>query len=198
MNSTQKNSLFLKSDSKSDELWQNMQQELARAVHDKKHPFRLAVLGSQKQEGIGLRYIVLRELSKAGSMLFYTDARSPKVAELQQKPASSLLFYHPQKALQIRVTGKMLIHQKDSLCKEHWKRIQGIVRRAYTPHIQPGTVIENPEAAHVWPEDMTDEYFAILEFIPDSFDLLQLNRLEHLRLEFRKKKEDWEVNWLAP
>ena len=175
-----------------------MQREFSRAVKDKKHPFRLVILGSQKDAGVGLRYIVLREYATDDRMLFYTDARTPKVAEIRNHPGASLLFYHPQKGLQIRVEGQMKLHQNDSLSQEHWKRVQGIGRRAYTPHLEPGKIIDSPNLAHKWPEEMSDEHFTVLEFTPHSFDLLQLNRLEHLRLGMQKRDEGWEMNWLAP
>ena len=92
----------------------------------------------------------------------------------------------------------MEVHHKDALCDEHWQRVQGIVQRAYTPLVPPGEIIESPELAHQWPDEMTSEYFCVLEFKPQAFDLLQLNRLEHLRLLFKKEKEDWKMNWLAP
>ncbi|MEM8891322.1 MAG: general stress protein, partial [Bacteroidota bacterium] len=123
---------------------------------------------------------------------------SPKVHELQEAATSSLLFYHPQKGVQIRIEGKMEVHHKDVLCIEHWQRVQGIVQRAYTPIIPPGEIIEVPEQAHQWPDEMTSEYFCVLEFVPKSFDLLQLNRLEHLRLAFQNDEGSWKMNWLAP
>lgn len=198
MNPHSEKVLFFQAKDSQDQIWQAMNNEFRRAVKDKKHPFRLAVLGSQKSEGIGLRYIVLRAYTEEDRMLFYTDLRSPKVRELQKASSSSLLFYHPQKGLQIRIEGKMNVHHADNLCAEHWQRVQGIVQRAYTPLLAPGEIIEGPEQAHQWPEEMTSEYFCVLEFVPKAFDLLQLNRLEHLRLAFQQEGGIWKMNWLAP
>ncbi|MEM8889492.1 MAG: pyridoxamine 5'-phosphate oxidase family protein, partial [Bacteroidota bacterium] len=153
MHSSPGKALFYNAKDDPDQIRQAMQREFRRAVKDKKHPFRLAVLGSQKSEGIGLRYVVLREYTEDDRMLFYTDSRSPKVHELQEAATSSLLFYHPQKGVQIRIEGKMEVHYKDVLCKEHWQRVQGIVQRAYTPLIPPGEIIEVPEQAHQWPDE---------------------------------------------
>ena len=141
---------------------------------------------------------MLREYASDDRMLFYTDARTPKVAEVRQHAGASLLFYHPQKGLQIRVEGMINLHQDNSLGREHWTRVEGIGRRAYTPHLEPGKIIDSPDLAHKWPEEMSDEHFAVLEFVPHTFDLLQLNRLEHLRLGMQKGEEGWEMNWLAP
>ncbi|MEO1212818.1 MAG: pyridoxamine 5'-phosphate oxidase family protein [Bacteroidota bacterium] len=196
--SNNKKPLFIDFDTQLEELWDKIHTEFRRACQDKKHPFRFVTLGSQTDEGVGLRYVVLREITANQHFLFYTDYRSPKVKELEERPNSSLLFYHPQKGVQIRVEGKVGVHHQDSICADQWKKVQGIAQRAYTPLIQPGEVIESPQQAHEWPVEMRDEYFSVLEFSPNSYDILQLNRLEHLRLGIKKEGETWKVNWLAP
>jgi hypothetical protein len=45
---------------------------------------------------------------------------------------------------------------------------------------------------------MDSEFFAVLEFIPQSIEGLQLDGLNHLRINFSKKQENWEGEWLVP
>ncbi|MEM6802348.1 MAG: pyridoxamine 5'-phosphate oxidase family protein [Bacteroidota bacterium] len=172
--------------------------EIRRACVDKKHPFRFLCMASRTSSGVSQRYIVLRGIDGKGQLLFYTDARSKKVAELTTCSEVSLLLYHPNKKLQVKVEGNAFIQRHTETSQKHWIRIQGIGRRAYSPLLAPGTAIENPIEAHHWPEEMTAEHFCLIQIEIQEMEVLQLNRLEHLRASFKKRGKLWERSWIAP
>jgi pyridoxine/pyridoxamine 5'-phosphate oxidase len=59
--------------------------ELGRASLDRHHEWRTPVLASADADGLPeARTVVLRQVDAvAGQLTFYTDSRSPKVAQLQ-------------------------------------------------------------------------------------------------------------------
>ncbi len=73
-------------------------QGLDRAAHERAHPWRLMALATLATQGpdqppsADLRHVVLREAEPDSATLrFFTDARSPKVAQLKAQPAATLL-----------------------------------------------------------------------------------------------------------
>ena len=180
-----------------EQVWQNLKHELNRGALDKKHPFRNVVLGTDANWP-NLRYVVLRQVSEALHLLFYTDLRSRKVEEINHNGRSSVLLYHPSKKVQIRMQGHAQVHAADALSAEHWKNIQGAGKKAYGPLVSPGTEIREPAEAHQWPEDIDGNLFAVIEFTPTLMDVLQLNRMSHLRAQFEHKENDWRKCWVAP
>jgi general stress protein 26 len=181
-----------------EEAWRDIKHEIHRGALDKKHPFRFLVLSTFGDNGIESRWVVMREVSELLHMYIYSDARTQKVKDLKSCEQAHVLFFHEKKGLQIRCKGKVELNHQNNLSKEHWKRVQGLAQRAYTPEKAPGSLLESPDQAHKWNMDFGDQYFSVLEFIPEEFDVLQLNRLEHLRLKIEKKGKDWIRQWVAP
>jgi general stress protein 26 len=181
-----------------DQVLINTKHELRRGALDRKHPFRYASLVTHLEGELGARYVVLRRVNDLIDLFFFTDSRSEKVKHLEANPYLALLFYHPSKKAQIRVSAHATIHHQDETSSEYWESIKGNSRKDYGPLIAPGQPIRNPEEAHNWPDRIDDRYFVVLEVIPDSIEVLQLNKAEHLRALFTKEEGDWRKTWLAP
>lgn len=179
------------------EIWQSLVHELHRGALDPKHPFRFTNLGTIGKSGPEVRTVVIRSVTQELDFVVYTDFRSEKVAELTVNPLATLHFYHVGKRVQIRVKAKVEIHRQDALAKDFWNQIQGEAQKAYTSTLAPGTPISDPKSGFDWPEVMDDRFFAVLKFIPESIEALQLNGLRHLRILF-SKKGNWEGQWLVP
>ncbi|MGY6741894.1 MAG: pyridoxamine 5'-phosphate oxidase family protein [Cecembia sp.] len=176
-----------------------LKHELHRGALDKKHPFRFVVLSTSGGHGVDSRYVVLRSIDEALHFFIFTDSRSEKINELIAYPYASLLFYHPQKRVQIRVQANSIIHQQNETAKHRWKSVQGEARKAYQSILPPGHPIHEPGAAFSWNENLADfSFFSVIELIPTSIELLQLNGLEHLRIRFTYSDGDWTGQWLAP
>ncbi|MEM6830901.1 MAG: pyridoxamine 5'-phosphate oxidase family protein, partial [Bacteroidota bacterium] len=86
-------------------VFETVKHEIHRATLDKKHPFRFVVL-STFGSSISSRYVVLRKVSENFHPIIYTDLRSQKVGDIRSHKSIQLLFYHPQKRVQVVISGE--------------------------------------------------------------------------------------------
>jgi pyridoxamine 5'-phosphate oxidase len=181
------------------EIFSIIKHELNRGALDNKHPFRFVVLSTTGVDGPDSRYVVLRSVNEELHFFVYTDSRSEKIEALKAEPWASLLFYHPKKRIQVRLKAKTVFHQQNGIAKQHWEKVQGDARKSYQSILAPGIPIQSPEEAYSWnaqPEDFSN--FTVLELIPNSIELLQLNGLEHLRIRFTHPNDKWLGQWMVP
>lgn len=181
-----------------DEAWKDIRHEIHRGALDSKHPYRFITLTTLGKDQIHSRWVVLRQVDDDLKLYIYSDYRTDKIRDIEERSLTQILLYHDKKKLQIRMQGDATVHHQNELARSHWKNVQGIGKRAYTPLIAPGSPIEAPEDAHQWPENYTDEHFSVVTFEPIELDILQLNRMEHLRARFRKSENEWNKSWIAP
>ena len=77
--------------------------ELERCVADKAHGWRVATLATRAGDSVDARSVVLREVDAAQQQLiFYTDARSPKAAQLRAQAEAHLVCWCPRLGWQLR------------------------------------------------------------------------------------------------
>ncbi|WP_373521364.1 pyridoxamine 5'-phosphate oxidase family protein [Aquiflexum sp.] len=186
-----------------DDIFHAIQHELNRGALDSKHPFRFVSFATQGQEGPDVRFVVLRKIDKDFNFYFFTDARSSKVEQLMNSGNVSLLFYHPKRRVQVKVFGKVEIHQKNELSESFWFSVQGDSRKAYNSVLAPGAIISDPEKAFLWAEEMNDQHFCLIKFTALQVEGLQLNGLTHVRVQFKKTENThgdsfWSSTWLVP
>lgn len=189
--------LFTK-DNSPEEIFQSLKHELHRGVLDPKHPFRFVSLVTKSSNGVDARYVVVRSIDEELNFYLFTDARTSKVAQLTSCPDAVLLFYHPARRIQVKLTGKAEIKRNEEETAYFWSKIQGDARKAYNQILPPGTVIQDPEDAYFWKEDLTDSNFTVIKIKPIEIEALQLNGLEHLRVLFKLNNDRWDVFWIAP
>ncbi|MGY6522073.1 MAG: pyridoxamine 5'-phosphate oxidase family protein [Mongoliitalea sp.] len=191
--------MLIKPGSTLDVVFQDAQQEVRRGVVDKKHPFRFITLATVQDSIPEARYVVLRKVDEQFNFYAYTDVRTRKVQAMQSNPMVSILLYHPQKRVQVRIQAAATIHHKDSIASDHWTRVQGEAQKAYNSILAPGEAIQTPEQAYFWEEELSNsENFAVILLKPFKLEVLQLNGLEHLRAEFDFTPEGWQGKWLVP
>ena len=130
-------------------LWQ----ELTRATHDRHHDWRTPILATQgiDQSGPQARTVVLRHAdASAWSLRIYTDARSPKCAELMAQPLAQLTFWSKRLNWQLRVSALATIDFDGEQVKAARERIRqsrasaDYLSRVPPSHIQPS---DEPPAA---------------------------------------------------
>lgn len=180
------------------EIWATLSHELHRGALDPKHPFRYVTLGTFGESFPEIRTVVLRKLDANLNGYVFTDFRSAKVKEIKANSSVSLHFYHPKKRTQVRIQAKAIIHHRDELVAGFWQRVQGDAQKAYTSILPPGETIDSPEKGWEWSEEMGDRFFAVLKFIPESIEALQLDGLNHLRIQFSILNNGWKGQWLVP
>ena len=166
--------------------------ELGRASLDRHHEWRTPVLASVDPDGLpDARTVVLRQVDAlAGQLTFYTDSRSPKVAELQANPAAVLVFWNRRLQWQLRVGVQAAVHTDGPRVEAAWARVsQSAAAGDYLSAHPPGSVLEPSEATATGQHN-----FAVVTAQVEHWDWLELSRHGHRRARL----VDRGVQWLVP
>ena len=101
-------------------------QELQRAPLDKHHDWRTPVLATVDAQGRPqARTVVLRQADRAAqTLVFFTDARSPKCAELRALPDAALLFWSPRLSWQLRAGVHARVVTEGPEVDAAWARVR--------------------------------------------------------------------------
>lgn len=169
-----------------EQLWQSLTDALSHP-----HPWRTPVLASVDQNGLPqARTVVLREVARASNQLcFYTDKRSPKVAQLRARPAVALLFWNPQTQWQLRITAKADVIERGERLEKVWQTLVSKGRTA--DYLAPGAPGSPPECTDQPP---SSHQLALIVCDLVEMDWLHLDRNGHRRARLR----DGELHWLTP
>lgn len=163
--------------------------ELGRAVSERGHGWRTAVLASCDNDGVPqARTVVLRAVSSDASELqIYTDRRSPKVRELLMNPRASMVFWCPQRRWQLRLSGAVEILTDGPLIRTAWSAIRGTATASdYLTPEPPGTPITGlPQLADV------EHQLAILLLRVNVIDWLELHPDGHRRARLSADQFEW-------
>ncbi|MBI5259550.1 MAG: pyridoxamine 5'-phosphate oxidase family protein [Burkholderiales bacterium] len=166
--------------------------ELERASHDRDHEWRvmsLATLGTDGGEATAeLRLVVLRECSAdARQLMFFTDSRSAKVAQLSANPQASLLVWSRRLGWQLRLRCRMTIETSGLAVSSRWARMKMTPgAQDYLSPLPPGTPVERFE-----PERGTREHFAVVTAQVQVMDWLELHADGHRRAVFGPPEPRW-------
>lgn len=170
--------------------------EIRLGASKKGHPYRyfaFATLGENKAPE--LRTVVLRQVTEDFKLRIYTDNRSQKVSQIEKNNTASLLFYHPKKLLQIKITGEARQITDQEELKRYYSGVQPSARKDYSTVQSPGSELSNPDNV-AYLQDKN--YFTILEINPLSLEFLQLKRPNHIRAEYQKNEKGWEGQFINP
>lgn len=173
-----------------------LKEQLKQGVEEKRHPFRCGVLGTiSADNNVTQRSIILRTVSDDLQLTFHTDARSQKISHIKENNTISLLFYHPEKQLQITLEGSAQIISDQTVLHKSWKKVPTEAQKNYTSTVTPGSKIENSDAITF---SAKENHFAIIAVRPDRMEYLQLNQAQHTRVQFTKIKHQWKEEFIAP
>ncbi|MCA8995509.1 MAG: hypothetical protein KDA80_00920 [Planctomycetaceae bacterium] len=126
--------------------WLTLCDELTRACDNLDHPWSLPVLATQGFQIPKQRILVLRDFESEPFLLtMYTDRRSGKVAEIEESPQVSWLFYHPHWRVQLGLRGIVRVHRDGNLVDAAWERTRPTSRVPYRSPISPGAVLDTPD-----------------------------------------------------
>ena len=136
-------------------------QMLHDAANNRKNAMHQAVIATAVDGVAHMRTVVLRRVD-AGSKKIYlhTDLRSKKMVDLEKTEHLSWLVYDQSQRTQIRLSGKVIIHHMDDLCKEHWGKTGHHSRRYY---MLDRTVDELTESSTGLTEALTDFAYTLEE-----------------------------------
>lgn len=180
-----------------DQIWNEFVEDLKEGVAQRSHPFKFATLATLGLERLPrLRTIKIREFDpKSLQLTFYTDSRSKKILHIKENNKVSLLLYHPDKLLQLRIEGLAIRERDDEVLKDHWSRMDGNGKRDYMSASAPGTEIANPERIEYLDQDA---FFSVVYILPFKVEYLRLKQPNHLRVRFSKRESGWKSDYLVP
>ena len=142
------------------------------------HEWRVAVLATVDDGQADARSLVLREVDAAERrLIFYTDARSPKVRQIEASPQGTLIFYSRELGWQLRMQVRLAVETDGLAVSSRWAKLQTSAgAHDYLAAAAPGTHLDAPLA------DLgTRAHFAMIEAMAESVDWLELHPEGHRR-----------------
>jgi hypothetical protein len=152
------------------------------------HEWRVAVLATVAEGQADARSIVLREVdARERQLVFYTDARSPKVRQIEALPQGTLIFWSAALAWQLRMQVLLAVQTSGLAVSSRWARLQTTAGAAdYLAARAPGSSLDAPLA------DLgTRSHFAMVTALVQSIDWLELAPEGHRRAQFGSGGPRW-------
>ncbi len=188
-----------------DHLREFVWQHLLKAPHQKRHPWRTAVIANVNGQRVLQRTIVLRKVGANSRLLrFYTDTRSIKIQPLPDNDAFSWLFYDARKQIQVRAqTNARLLLSSETA--EIWPAVNPHTFKDYAAIAAPGTPQELAEGYYPKEDELAlaaaaKENFGVVDCTVQEMEVLQLHREGHRRAQFwwEENEQAWQGQWLVP
>lgn len=168
-------------------------QELARCATDRGHGWRVATLATLDEAGgPDARSVVIREVDPEGQeLVFFTDARSPKVAQFAADPRGTLVMWSADLGWQLRLRVQLQVDTAGLAVSSRWARLKmSPAAFDYLSPLPPGTPLAHPQ-----PERGTREHFAVVTARVGAIDWLGLRREGQRRALFAPPAAP---RWLQP
>jgi pyridoxamine 5'-phosphate oxidase len=175
-----------------------------------KDAFHNATVANINKQGINMRTVVLRKVDTTQKALtFHTDIRSGKWKELNEDNNISCLFYDAAGGVQIRLAGKVTLHNDDEIAEEAWLKSNPNSRKIYMGEVGPSENSELPtsglpaafESANptLKESETGRKNFGVVVSKVNWMEWLWLNNKGHRRASFNYTDGNtFEANWLVP
>lgn len=157
------------------------------------------------------RIMVLRESFPASRRLrFNTDSRASKVADIGLGGAVSVLGYHPDAKVQLRLAGTAVVQSAGSEADAAWAQASLYGQRCYLVEPAPGQAVDAPtsglepalEGVKPTPEQVAPAraHFAVLLVEVQTIEWLYLAHDGHRRsiFDWDPDRNRWDGRWLVP
>lgn len=166
-------------------LWQELQLATQHAGHE----WRTMALGTVAGDEAQVRTVVLREVDAATrELIFFTDARSPKVAQMQARPVGTLLCWSSRISWQLRLRVALDVQTAGLKVSSRWARLKLTpAAQDYLSPLPPGS----PVADRFEPERASRSHFAVVSARVLSIDWLELHADGHRRAHFGSDGARW-------
>lgn len=174
-------------------LEQHLWQTLAEAAATRGHAWRTPVLATVDAQGVpDARTVVLREVqANARELVFYTDARAPKVAQLMARPQAAMVMWSPELGWQLRLSLDCQIETSGLAVLSRWTRLKMTpAAHDYLSPLPPGSALSGSASA-----PKVREHFAVVTARVVRMDWLSLDRDGHRRACFAAGQAP---QWLQP
>ncbi|MCR1769238.1 Pyridoxine/pyridoxamine 5'-phosphate oxidase [Burkholderia glumae] len=151
-----------------------------------------------------VRTVVLRGADRqARTLMFHTDARAAKVAELARDARIALVGCDLVNGLQIRVEGTATRRTDTAGRLAIWRASRPRTLVLYRAPLPPGTPVATPADAQpcaAGNDASLDgfEHFAVFDVHVATLDWLDLSRDGHQRARLVFGANGWQAGWIAP
>ena len=164
--------------------------ELVTAAHTRGHAWRTPVLATAGgAAGVDARVVVLREVDlPAHELVFFTDARSPKMAQIAAHPQATLVMWSAELGWQLRLGVQLGLENSGLAVSSRWARLKMTpAAQDYLSPLPPGA----PLGVHPAPERGSREHFAVVTAQVLVMDWLALDPAGHRRAVFDTAGARW-------
>ncbi len=169
-------------------------QQLAASTRDKTHAWRVMGLATVDGDVADLRSVVLREVDvDTRTLMFFTDARSSKVAQIRAQPQAALLFWSPALGWQLRLRVRLAVQTSGLAVSSRWARLKmSPAALDYLSPLPPGATLTDavPPLA---PDRDSRNHFAVVRAEVQQIDWLELHAAGHRRAMF---EADGSARWV--
>ncbi|GAB5489453.1 MAG: pyridoxamine 5'-phosphate oxidase family protein [Parasphingorhabdus sp.] len=191
-----------------EEAWKLLEQ----GKKDRHSPLHTLVVASNDEHGIpSQRIMVLRSVDFEKRMIqFNSDRRAAKIDQIKKNKFISVLGYHPEAKIQLRVFGTGEIKTDGAHFEKAWNDASPYGKRCYLANPGPGQTAAipssglAPELEGVKPSEEqlvpAKNNFAILQIEIDRLEWLYLAHTGHRRAKFswNEEQQEWDSQWLVP
>jgi pyridoxamine 5'-phosphate oxidase len=185
-------------------------QLLVRGAADRRSPLHTPVVATCDARGApDARVMVLREARQSDAQLrFHTDSRSDKAQRIGSGAPVSVLAYHPNEHIQLRLAGTGRIDTSSDARMQAWDRTSLYGKRCYLGAVGPGGSSDMPTSG--LPTELEGiepplertlpglANFALLWVDIQSIEWLFLAHVGHRRARFERDASSWAGRWLIP
>jgi pyridoxamine 5'-phosphate oxidase len=182
---------------------------LNNGVRNFRDPFHQSTLTTLEGNKPQVRIVIVREFSeKDRTLICHCDARGAKVFQIRDNPNVSWLFYHPEKWLQLRLSGTASVHTDDETAESQWEKVRLHHRINYCAGIPPGSPTEKPtsgipdflreKAPKLFDVPEARKNFAAIVCRFDEMDWLLLKLTGHIRAKFLWTDNRLDASWVIP
>jgi pyridoxamine 5'-phosphate oxidase len=162
--------------------------EMAAAARERGHRWRVMTLATIDGDRADARSVVLREVDAAQrKVMFYTDERSPKVAQIQARPLGTAVAWCPSLSWQVRLRLHLSVQAQNDAARQRWSLLQMTPSaHDYMSPLAPGETLSDPGQ-----DSGAREHFAIVVAQVEALDWLELHADGHRRAVFDGNGPRW-------
>jgi hypothetical protein len=166
--------------------------QLAAAVRDSGHAWRIGVLATLGDGRADARSLVLREFDAESRTLYtYTDARSPKARQIEADPNGTLVLWSAGLGWQLRLRVLLGMSTSGLAVSSRWARLKlSPAAQDYLSPLPPGEELASDQAA-LQPARDSREHFGLISMEIQSLDWLELHAEGHRRALFDGRGARW-------
>lgn len=167
-------------------------QQLTLAAGDREHGWRQLTLATWDGQRPQLRTVILREVQAAQRRLvFFTDARSPKVEQLRAEPCAGVHCWSAALGWQLRLDVHCNVFTEGAEVAARWSRMKNNpAANDYLSPLPPAS----PLAERYAPQPADRAHFAVVIAQVQAIDWLEL----HVQGHRRARIDAAGARWLQP